>query len=206
VDVGKIGDDEVTLESPVSSTSWLSIFPLSIDGNRLGTYSVEVDRTNLPDGPYYAILNFYSDKNDVEIPVSMEVGDIKVTGDAGFHYVLLLKQNVSKTGETTYQWFKQVEVSASNGAYPFVFTKVPAGKYIVFAGTDSDNDYFIGDSGEAAGAYISLDQPSIVTVKDHTGGINFSTAFKLNLPAGASELRSPTLFPLQRKEIVGYHD
>jgi serine protease len=196
----KIGNDPVKVETPIANAEWLSVFPgVDVDENGSVTYTVEVDRTSLPDGPYYTTLFFDSDKNDVEIPVSMEVGDITATGDLGFHYILLLNAD-------TLKWVDQVEVSANNGSYPFAFTELPAGQYILFAGTDSDNDYYLGDSGEAIGAYISLDQPSVIRVNDHVSGINFSTAFNLSLPAGAFYGAVPSLFPFERNEIVVYHD
>jgi serine protease len=92
-----------------------------------------------------------------------------------------------------------VEVAAVNGVYPFSFSRIPAGKYIVFAGTDSDNDYFIGDSGEAAGAYRSLDQPVVINVQENVSGLQFSTAFNLQLPAAASEMKRQGKLPILRR-------
>ncbi len=199
IKVDKIGDDPIIVQTMFGSADWLSVFPQSVDESGFGIYTVAVDRTGLPDGPYYGTLFCDSDQNDVGIPVSMEVGDITVVGDSGYHYVLLLDAY-------TFAWAGQEEVSAINGLYPFTFAKVPSGKYIVFAGTDSDNDLYIGDSGEAVGAYISLDQPRVITVKEHVSGLNFTTSFNLNLPAGASELKRNIPFPIKRNDIKTDYD
>ena len=58
----------------------------------------------------------------------------------------------------------------------------PAGEYILFAGTDSDNDYMVGDPGESSGAYISMDQPRVIRLNRDRSGFNFTTSFNLNLP------------------------
>jgi hypothetical protein len=76
----------------------------------------------------------------------------------------------------------------------------------VFAGTDSDNDYYIGDSGEATGAFISLDQPSIITLKNHVSGINFSTSFNLKLPGAVSALNDHAFIPVKRLGIIDEFD
>ena len=56
------------------------------------------------------------------------------------------------------------------------------GEYILFAGTDSDNDFTVGDPGESAGAYISMDQPRVIRLTRDRSGFNFTTSFNLNLP------------------------
>ena len=81
-------------------------------------------------------------ENDVEVSVIMHQGIVSMAGDSGFHYVLLLDG-------TTFDTMYQDEVSPNNGSYAYNFPSVAEGNYIVFAGTDSDNDYTIGDSGEA---------------------------------------------------------
>jgi serine protease len=187
-------DSDIFLQSAQSDADWLSISPDVVDDDGFGAYTVSVDRTGLPDGPYYGTLFFDSNQNDVEIPVSMQVGNTAVAGDSGYHYILLLDA-------ATFEWVDQLEVGAIDGRYPFTFRNLPAGEYVVFAGTDSDNDYVIGDAGEAFGAYISLDQPRVITLRDPVSEINFTTSFIVNLPAGAFELNRTPLFLMKRTGI-----
>ena len=173
----KEGNGTLALRLPVSNNAdWLAVTPDVVDADNLGTYTVSVDRTNLSDGPYYATIIFESDSNTVEVGVTMYKGDISATGNLGFHYVLLLDASDDNTP------VDQVEVSPSNGLYPYSFTSVAHGTYSIYAGTDSDNDGFIGDAGEAIGAYISLDQPVEIDVDSNLSNLDFTTSFNVNLP------------------------
>jgi serine protease len=177
VTLSKSNSNAITVQSVAVDATWLTVTPdpsTYVEG--IGDYTVTVNRTGLSDGPYYASITFDSTQNDVNVSVIMYQGVVSVVGDSGFHYVLLLD-------ETTFDTMYQDNVAVSNGTYSYNFPSVAEGSYIVFAGTDSDNDYLIGDSGEATGAYISLDQPAIIDVDQNLSGINFNTDFNLNISA-----------------------
>ena len=155
-----------------TSESWLSVAPVSIDAEGLGTYAVTVDRSGLADGIYPpdtpAIVSFQSDVNDVPIQAIMQVSSIPLGSDAGFVYVLLLDPLTDNpVGRCDNDLLAgQCSVGVVNGQYAFTFVDVPPGDYQVIAGTDSDNDLFICDAGEACGAYLTVAQPVNVTVVD----------------------------------------
>ena len=77
----------------------------------------------------------------------------------------------------------QTEVSAANGRYQYQLSDVQTGDYVIFAGSDRDYDGYVGDAGESAGAYLSLDQPQVISVSANRSGINFTTGLDVNLPA-----------------------
>jgi serine protease len=163
-----------------TSESWLSVAPVSIDAEGLGTYAVTVDRSGLTDGIYPpdapATVNFQSDVNHVQILVIMQVSSIPLGSDAGFVYVLLLDaQTGNPAGRCDNDLLAgQCSVSVVDGKYAFTFVDVPPGDYQVVAGTDADNDQFICDAGEACGAYGTVVQPLDITVIDaDLGGIDF---------------------------------
>jgi len=162
------------------------VYKRQVDGNGLGTYTAQVDRTSLEDGSYTATITFISSENTVAVPVSMKVETSVITGDAGHHYVLLLDPD-------TFENKAQVEVDASNGVYTFNLTEVPEGYYMLYAGTDFDNDYIVGDAGEALGAYYSLDTPSIISVNGNLSGLDFNTSFNVNLPSASSQPEGGTI-------------
>ena len=170
-------DEPLTMVTLSENEPWLDIVEpeTSFDvDEQFGTYKVTVDRSFLADGPYAATITLESDVNTVEISVSMQVGQ-PVNGDAGYHYVVLLDPY-------SYETIVQFDVAAPvNGVYPFSL-RAPEGEYILFAGTDSDNDYTVGDSGESAGAYISIDQPRIIDLTRNRADVNFISSFNLNLP------------------------
>jgi serine protease len=182
----------LTVESVTDNADWLTVTPDPGDySDGIGTYTVTVDRAFLPDGPYYGTITFESSKNSVDISVTMYQGDVTVGGDSGYHYILLIDAD-------TYQSLYQEEVSATNGSYVYRFASVVEGDYIVFAGTDSDNDFYIGDSGESTGAYISLDQPVTIRVDENLSGIDFNTSFNLNLPMDLSTDNGKSEAPVRR--------
>jgi len=75
----------------------------------------------------------------------------------------------------------QAVVSASDGQYSFVFNQVTEGGYLIIAGTDSDDDGFICDSGEACGAFRTLDSPDVLEVTNDTVDADFISGFRFNL-------------------------
>ncbi len=177
--VEKSSSNGLTVQSVSDNADWLTVTADLIDEDGLGTYTAAVNRDGLPDGPYYATITFESSENDVDLSVTMYKGLVTVTGDAGLHYVLLIEVN---TNRARYQ----DEVIANNGSYAYKFASVEEGDYVVFAGTDSDNDFLIGDAGESSGVYISSDQPTVIHINKNLGGIDFHTSFNLDLPTGLS--------------------
>jgi len=175
----KSGDEDLTIQSVTSDAGWLEINEDTVDTDKLGTYIASVNRTDLADGPYYATITFTSDANQVLVDVTMYQGDISSTGDLGFHYVLL----VDMADEI--EVVDQDETSSSNGL-SYSFSNVASGTYSIYAGTDSDNDGYIGDAGEAIGAYFSLDQPAEIDVSSDLSSLDFVTSFNFNLPAGST--------------------
>ncbi|MEK6195030.1 MAG: S8 family peptidase, partial [Deltaproteobacteria bacterium] len=175
----------------VEDEPWLEIVGSFDDVEQKGTYTVTVDREDLPDGPYAATIILESDVNIVEVSVSMQKG-IPTGGDAGYHYVLLLDPD-------TFVAVAQFDVAAPvNGVYPFSLS-APAGEYILFAGTDSDNDYNVGDPGESAGAYVSMDRPRVIRLNRDRTGFNFTTSFNLNLPTTLTGHEDGYGLPIQRE-------
>ena len=195
----KQGDANLTMDSVSVNATWLSVTVGTADGNGLGTYTAQVDRAGLEDGSYTATITFISSENTVAVPVSMKVKTSVITGDAGHHYVLLLDSD-------TFENKGQVGIDAANGVYTFNLTEVPEGYYVLYAGTDFDNDYIVGDAGEALGAYFSLDHPSIIWVNGNLSGLDFNTSFNVNLPSTSSQPEGeaenkPILYRMERKHI-----
>jgi serine protease len=63
-------------------------------------------------------------------------------GDVGRVYILLIDPD---SGEVT----AQTEAASNSGQYQFQFANIAPGSYQLSAGSDSDNDLFICDAGEA---------------------------------------------------------
>jgi serine protease len=185
------GDLQVTNVS--DDATWLT---LSADNTTdgLGAYSASVNRSGLNTGTYTATITFQSTVNQVTVPVVMQVFPETVAGDTGYQYILLVDPQ-------TLEEVMQTEVgSDGTGTYPFVFHNVPSGSYLVYAGTDPNNDGYICDAGEACGAYVTLDQRTVLNVTGDLTGIDFGTDFNLNLPSTASA-SAKTVVPLSRMSL-----
>ena len=80
----------------------------------------------------------------------------------------------------------QDSIAVVDGTYPFVITDVPNGEYRLFAGTDSDDDNFLCDAGEACGAYPTLDSPAFIPVNGDRDDLDFESGFRVNLTTNAA--------------------
>jgi serine protease len=186
--------DQLLVNAITADVPWLDIAEENVDADKLGTYTVIVDRNQLVPGIYTATITVDADSptvNDIEVPVSMQVVTPIVGGNAGFHYVLLVDAE-------TFEIKARDNVPFSPGGYAYSFNKVPAGTYQIFAGTDSNNDFFLGDPGEAFGAYLTLDQPVSITISDDLGGLDFTSNFDVSFPSRLEAGELPDRPTLQR--------
>lgn len=163
---------------------WVALAPKpgQVDGQTgLGVYTVAVDRSGLGEGTHTCLVHAVSTANTVGVTVLLQVlpGGIAGTGDAGYHYVLLVDPETLET-------LDQAEVTVSNGTYTYAFDNVPRGAYELWAGTDLDNDEFICGSAEACGAYPTASRPDRVVADRDLSGLDFWTDVSITLPAAAS--------------------
>jgi serine protease len=172
--VGKDGPGPITFSDPNVDVAWLEIEAIGpVTGEPPAQYRVHADRAGLDPGEYEATITFASDNNTVEVPVVMQVADVADVVD-GTLYVQLIDPD---SFETVYRQ----TVPSESGLYRFSFAGVAAGRYLIFAGTNLDNDALIGDAGEVNGAYLSLAQPVTLQVDQNLSGLNFDTGFNLIL-------------------------
>lgn len=176
------GDGDLSMTSPSSETSWLTIAPITVNENNLGTYRVTVDRTGLTDGESYsASLVFQSSANTVTVPVSLyQPGTTVGTPDLGTHYIQI--QN-NENGQVY-----EVQANAQDGTYTYTFTGVPPGIYWIYAGNDPDNDWTILGNWEASGGYQTLESPTLIYVNQDKTGIDFYTGYGFAISAEAQEV------------------
>ena len=131
-----------------------------LDDDRL---ELVVDRTGLANDVYATVVTLeYLDGStpvQLDIQVRMQVGSSSAVTDTIF--VLLVDP---LTLESRFQ-----TSTAAGSSFNFSFAQVPAGDYLLVAGTDRDNDDFLGDDGEIFGAWPDLDDPLPITV---AGGSN----------------------------------
>ena len=162
------------------------------EGLRRSQLNVWVDRTGLSPGVYFGNVFLSSNVGDRRVPVTMEVQE--PGGNAGTVYILIAEpDSLDPVG--------QVTTDASRD-YEYLTPELPGGSYIVIAGTDRDNDRFICDSGEACGAWRSIDSREAVNVDGDQTGVSIPLA--LDLITDSGELPLTALFPegMQSSDIV----
>lgn len=191
------GGGSLDIINITASEAWLTVAAHDIDAQGLGIYTVSTNSTGLADGIYSATITVTASTGTFTIPVIMPVGNVDQTGDAGFTYVLLIDLNSGLA-------IDQDNVPVNNGLYQYQFNDVPAGRYQIIAGSDRDHDNYICDSGEACGAYATLDSPRIVSPQNGDMDnldfvINFPSALPSNLDANAADSSSDSENPGVRK-------
>lgn len=133
----------------------------------LSTLMAQVDRQGLADGDYTGRIRLNSNGGDAVIEVSMRVGaDPGV--DPGMLFVLALDPFTFETEATATTDLQE--------DFQYRISPLPAGGYVLAAGTDNDDDGFICDEGEFCGLYPVSNDPVPVEVEGNrtTTGINFA--------------------------------
>ncbi|MDG1388775.1 MAG: S8 family peptidase [Halioglobus sp.] len=189
------GSGELTIESITSSEQWLSVSSQDIDEEGLGSYDVNINRQDLADGVYSGDIKVLSSANLVIAKVFMSVGRPGGEANVGAVYILLY----DRVNEEAVAEFS---ATAENGRYAFQFTDVPPGQYELVAGSDSDNDFFICDAGEACGSWLTLDQPIVLELNEDRAGLDFPVEYQVFLPDITAENQDVTSPARQRQPIV----
>jgi len=191
----RLGEDSLNIISVSDNADWLSINASGTDASGLGTYTVTVTRAGLPDGTYNALITFVSEANTVEIPVNMRIRQnmLGMDPDAGLQYILL----VDSTNDETVDQFL---AKTAKGTYEYRFSAVAPGSYRIYSGTDLDNDFSVGDAGEASGAYRSTDQPTVLNIDRNRSGLDFVTEFNVDIPG--SETKGTVLKPANKEKPI----
>ncbi|VAW51350.1 hypothetical protein MNBD_GAMMA06-941 [hydrothermal vent metagenome] len=179
------GDDPASITGVVADAGWLSVAEGTVDGNNLGEYLVSVDRTGLSDSSYLGTIVFsLSTGATLNVQVSMDVGQIDKTGNAGTIYMLLLDENNNAINQAS-------TIDNGDGTYDYRFDNVIAGTYGIVGGSDIDNDLFICQLAEACGGYPILNTLSTIDVSDSDiTGLDFVVDILANFGANVSSTKN----------------
>ena len=185
------GGGTLTVDPATDDAGWLTV-----NGSGLGTYTATVNRTGLADNVYEAVITFTSSANTVEVDVIMQVQSEIIKGDVGRLYVLMIDPDTLETVAGL-----QDAVNANNGLYNYSIGNVPAGTYHIYAGSDPDNDTFICDTAEACGAYLTLENPAIITVDGNLSGRDFNVQYNVSVPLQSQASGGSTGKPLYIRRV-----
>jgi serine protease len=191
------GTGGARVTSVLSDSPWLSLAAVDTNGAGFGRYVARVDRSTLAAGVYRASLSLRSTANTLRLDVLASVGD-PGEGDLGNLYVLLYDPVTDSVAAQT--------VARANDAYRFELPPAPAGDYLLFAGTDLNNDLAICDPGEACGALLTLDQPLRLRLDRDHAGIDFPVEFQLVIPSGDRAAGGQSTAPRARPPVPAAGD
>ena len=176
VSVINAGGGELAVTGTRTSDPWLRVTADAVDANGLGRYSITADRSGLAPGAHSGWVEFDSAAGVARVTVALQVTAATLTPEAGLQYVVLLRPDTRASAGP------QVAVQVRGTSTGYRIGEVPAGKYLVVAGTDMNNDGAVCDDGEACGAYPVEPEPTVIDVGSAAlGGIDFTTAFRTNV-------------------------
>lgn len=189
ISVANGGGGALSVTSVTDDQAWLTVAPASVDASGLGTYTITVNRTGLADGTYTGKITLVSSANTVTVNVIMQKLAVSTSANAGRHYILLVDPQLNTVDA--------VAANAVNGQYAFSFSNIAAGSYFLFAGSDTNNDGFICDAGEACGGFPTLDQPQTITLGPSVSGRDFATGYVITIGGQSTGVAAPGR-PLKR--------
>lgn len=186
------GTGNARVTSISTSTDWLTLRAADTDADGIGRYEVRADRGNLTDGIYRAEIQIRSTANSARIKVLLAVGGSQ-DGELGALYVLLYDPETESVPAQA--------VTRSSDDYRFQLPPAPAGDYLLFAGTDLNNNLAICDAGEACGALLTLDQPLRIRLDRDISDVNFPVEYQIAIPGRQNAEPAPGQARTLRREL-----
>lgn len=172
------GGGTMVISAVVVSDSWIVVREAGAEVNR-SVYNVSVNRDGLSEGAYSGDILLVSNGGNVTIPVRMRVGQEPSSGgDVGMLYVLLVRPD-------TLTGVAQANITKSNN-YSFTMNDIPEGQYLLFAGTDMDNNLVIDNDGEAFGGYPVLSRYERLSATTDLTALSFAVSYIVNVQATQS--------------------
>ncbi|SDZ89082.1 S8 family serine peptidase [Microbulbifer marinus] len=193
VDIKNIGADGARITGDAASAAkWIkAVEAVQTDTNGFGRYRISVSRAELADGAYSTDIRFpVEGSSDFALRANMKVGGSDNAGDAGYLYILLLKEGADGDGDGSaeLQIVAQQAKAASEGSYSFHFTNVPAGEYLIAAGSDIDGDGFICGRGEACAMFPGRDFANPIALRTSLSGQDFVVDYDDDIDSGGQQL------------------
>jgi serine protease len=176
------GTGNLSIAAFTPSSSRITVTPPS-DSAGVGAYTLTLNREGATAGQYMESISIASNGGNATVNVQYEIlsNNQQVAGSVGELYVFLIDWN---SGEFTVQ---QYQSNASQ--YQYRFTGVDPGVYFIIAGSDPDNDGFVGGSGEALGIYPTEDSPQLVIANKSFEKLDFNVTYEIPLEAASATQR-----------------
>lgn len=179
----KLGNGAIRVLGATATEPWLSVSPINVNAQGIGSYRIVVARGDLSDGVYRGFIEFATDQGStVKVQVNMRVGEFVAVGNAGYLYVLLIDADLGST-------LGVVESAPVEGQYTYKFDNVPIGNYYIAAGSDINNDGLVCETGESCGFYPSIGDLLILRVDENKTNLDFPAGLHTGLDLANSSQR-----------------
>ncbi len=195
MELSNVGTGTLSTRSVAPDREWMSVSFDEWRTNALETSTivVNVNRSGLSQGTFAGNIRIDSDGGSIGVPVTLRVQRTVTRADVGTVYVLALAPE-------TYELRAHTTTSAREG-YAFALPELPAGPYVVAAGTDRDNDGYICDAGEACGVWPLRDSPSVVEL-DGDRRVAFGVSIDLFASIVSQSVRASQVAPDGFRRVV----
>ena len=167
--VNKIGDGELVVNQITTDIpTAISISPKATDSEGFGTYSVQLDRSNVPDGLYTSRITVpFSNDNSASMEISFQVGADRENIPVPAVYIALVDDNgdgvVWATFDMSEGFVNFVANDINQGNYYFLFSTIvddyildPGEFYNYYPDQNSNDDYFVLDEGDIENSAVTL--------------------------------------------------
>jgi len=178
------GTGALAISAFTPSSSRITVVPPSnTDG--VGAYTLTLNRDGATAGQYMESVSINSNGGNAIVNVQYEIpgANQETSGSVGELYVFLVNSNTEQSTQQQYQ--------SSAGRYEYRFTDVEPGVYYIIAGSDPDNDGFVGGSGEALGIYPTEDDRVLIIANRNFEELDFNVTYEIPLEAGATAQAEP---------------
>jgi len=155
------------------------------DAAGVGVYTLTLNRDGATAGQYMESVSITSNGGNAIVNVQYEIpgANQETSGSVGELYVFLVNALTDQSAQQQYQ--------SNAGQYEYRFTDVEPGVYYIIAGSDPDNDGFVGGSGEALGIYPTEDDRVLIIANRNFEDLDFNVTYEIPLEAGATIQTEP---------------
>ena len=184
------------VESYATSDTALTITaPEGVDG--LGVYNLSLARDSLLDGIYSSLITFNTDSSKTPtktVTVTYEVASsVAAEGRVGVVWI-----NIWNADTDENNWFY---IESEENEYSYVIEDLNPGTYTVIAGSDPDNDGYVGGTSEVLAGYPNIDEPTLLVANANFSAVDLDLELELPInQLGSGEVSAPTSQSFMRPE------
>ena len=187
ITLSKVGNASLSVTSlSADDASGLS-YSSSVDSNGAGTYTIYIDRSEVPNGAFQNRLYFnLSNSSQVSLSVYYQVGGARSRANMGKVFIGLYNSDdsLAASGSLT-----------MDGSLSFVANDIVDGEYYFLVSSNNDDDGYVCDYGEFCARYPDTEGAQTFTVSgsDLSGGeIYLDPIFRFGGINAASNMSQPS--------------